>query len=43
MTRKLILTFLAVMTIFLTGMVDEAKAATSQEIKDMIVKILIMM
>ncbi len=43
MTRKLILTFLAVMTIFFSGMVNEAKAATSQEIKDMIVKTAVQM
>lgn len=38
MTRSLTVTFFAVLTIFFFGMVNEAKAATSHEIKDIIVK-----
>jgi len=39
MTKKLILTFFAILAIFISGMVNEAKAATtSHEVKDIIVK-----
>ena len=38
MTRKLTLTLLACLTILFSGLTSEAKAATSHEIKDIIVK-----
>lgn len=38
MTRKLTIALLAVLSIFFSGMVNEAKAATSHEIKNIIVK-----
>lgn len=44
MTKKLFLTFFAILTIFIFGMVNEAKAATTpHEIKDIIVKTAISM
>ena len=38
MTRSLIVTIFAILTMFISGMVNEAKAATAHEIKDIIVK-----
>lgn len=38
MTRSLLTTIFAILTMFISGMVNEAQAATSHEIKDIIVK-----
>ncbi len=38
MTRSLLTTIFAILTMFIFGMVNEAEAATSHEIKDIIVK-----
>ena len=43
MTRSLIATIFAILTMFVSGMANEAKATTSHEVKDIIVKTAISM